>query len=91
MNKKGEWEVKIKKIENGYIAEWEDEYDEGGRYHTVTRTFEEEENAEEELSERKAMAKLIWWLMEYFGIYHSKHNKYNLVVSIKNNKQEENQ
>jgi hypothetical protein len=40
------------------------------------------EEPESETGELEAMKKLLWFTMEHFGLYYSKHNKQNLVVEI---------
>jgi hypothetical protein len=78
MNKKGLWEIKIRKVENGYICSWEEE-SEGEADYFIKREqiFEEKEN--EENSELK---EALLFIKEYFGINYSKHNKKNLIVEI---------
>jgi len=40
------------------------------------------------LAELEAFQNLIFELMDFYGIYYSKHNKYNLIVKIEGNNDE---
>ncbi len=71
-----DWELEIKKADNGYILK--------GRFgdseQVSYRIIEEEDDEDGEL---KAMEKLLYEVKEYFGVYYSKHNKKNLIIEIK--------
>lgn len=76
------WAIGIMRVSNGYILKWYDE-DEEDREFPQSMVIEEEEGGE-----LKAAQKMLWEVLEYFGIYYSKHNKRNLVVKIEGNKDE---
>lgn len=40
------------------------------------------EEPDTEIGELEAMQKLLWFVKEHFGVFHSKHNKQNLVIEI---------
>ena len=88
MNKNGDWEIKIRKVENGYILEWEDESESQENYFiNNTKVFEIEENCDEDkLNELKTLENVLWEITNYFGVYYSKHDKYNLTISIDDKK-----
>lgn len=69
------WAMGIMRASNGFILKWYDEDDEGREY-PQTLVIEEVDG------ELKAAQKMLWEVLEYFGIYHSKHNKENLVIKI---------
>jgi hypothetical protein len=79
-NKKGFWEIKIRKVNNGYICSWEEESENQEDY------FKKEQKVFEEIDddELKNMREMLLFIKEYFGINYSKHNKKNLVVEIEN-------
>jgi hypothetical protein len=74
-------ELDIERVSNGYvITEW-DENDEGEQIDRQTVI----EEPDTETGELEAMQNLLWFIMEVFGVYYSKHNKRNLVVEIQDN------
>lgn len=84
------WNVEIEKIENGFLATYKTEYNDG----TLKQErfcFEEEFNDEifEEYktndNEKIAFSKMCKWLCEYFGIQYEKYRNDNL--NIKWNKE----
>jgi len=74
MNK---WALHIEKSNNGYILQGK-----FGNSESITKQVIEIEDAEEWISERKAMQQLMWELMDYFAVFNSKHDKYRLDVRI---------
>ncbi len=78
------WDLHVEKISNGYIARFIDENDDGGKF-LRTVVFEILENEDAELETMKG---LLWFIMEHFGIYYSKHNNKNLVPEIKGGENE---
>lgn len=71
------WSLGIIRSDNGYILKWYEENEDGQQVpHTLV--FEESEVG----GELEAAHKMVWEVLEYFGIYYSKHNKKNLVVKI---------
>lgn len=75
------WEIKVKKVTNGYLAEWWEDGDDNA-FTEFQQVFEEPDN---ETGELEAMQNLLWFIKETFGVMHSKHNKRNLVVEIQEN------
>jgi hypothetical protein len=67
--------IQITQINNGYILEWEEELDEG--FAQGLHVIEEHD------TELKAMQELLWFIQEFFGVFHSKHNKENLYIEIR--------
>lgn len=73
-----DWELTIKKVNNGYIIE----------PHEITEeilgkfVFEIQDN---ELGDLIAMQEVLNSVKEYLGILYSKHNKSNLVIDIEDN------
>lgn len=78
------WAIGIEKVLNGYICRWYDEDDEGKPI-IHTRVFEE---IDEENGELEAMRNMLYCVKEHFAVYYSKHNPYNLDISVKKNKEE---
>jgi len=78
------WEAKIIKAENGYIVEYEDEVDDN-RFISRKEVFEinekygEDEQRKEEI---ELFIKVVWWMLEHFGLYYDKWSKYNLTMNI---------
>ena len=69
--------VNIRHVGNGYICSWWEGKDEGV-------VFEEEDV---EKGDIVCMVKLLYFVKEHFGIYYSKHNKYNLEIKVVKNKE----
>ena len=76
------WEMKIKKVENGYICEIPEELAEG------ENTIKLYQETDKENSELETMKELLYDIKEYFGIFNSKHKKFNLNIYIEENKNE---
>lgn len=78
-----DWTVNIDKVSNGYIMEVENEVENGT---LVTRLVFEESEAYSDMvarrSELDTFCKLIWELANYFAIYNSKHERYNLIIGV---------
>jgi hypothetical protein len=74
-----EWKLEIKKVNNGYILKGKFENSD-----IVTeRVFEENYLDHPKL---EAMKTILYEIMEYFGIYNSKHNTHDLKIEIKKKK-----
>ena len=80
------WECSIEKVENGFLATYEAEYDDGS---PRTEKFVFEQSYDEDLkeeyktldNEKIALAKMIKWLSEYFGYSYDKYSKENLNIA----------
>jgi hypothetical protein len=68
------WEIKIEKIENGFILSHEEEIEED-----VPRVMKEV--IEEGDDEKETMTRLLERVAEYFGIQHDKFAKDNLNIT----------
>lgn len=68
----------VKHCDNGYIICYYDE--ELGKEKKII--FEDQYT---EIGDLEAMKNLLWFIKEHFGVFHSKHNKQNLVIEIKGN------
>lgn len=80
-----DWSMNISKAENGYICEWYEEIEDN---HLTKKQYVIEE-LECEYCELQAMRDLLYFIKEYFGLYHSKHDKFNLYVEVKEEEQEQ--
>lgn len=83
-----EWEIKIRKVENGFICSWKEESEnEDNLLLNKQVVFEtKEENTEDiNLDEYKNMQNVLDFIKEHFGIHYSKHNKSNLIIKIEKN------
>ena len=81
-----DWSINISKAENGYICEWYEEVDDGHYSNKKQWVIEEKDT---EYGELDAMKYLLHLVKEHFGIYHSKHNKFNLYVEVKEREEQE--
>ena len=68
-----EWEINIKKVNNGFIVTHENEENEELQTKLVF---------EDNLTDLVVMQNLLYYIKEYFGCYYSKHNKENLDITI---------
>jgi hypothetical protein len=81
-----DWEIKIRKAENGYICSWEEESeDDEPRILKREQIFEDKEEDEEKGLD--CMKEVLHFIAEHFGINYSKHNKRNLKIQIENTKE----
>ena len=81
MNKKGFWEIKIRKVNNGYTCSWEDESDsEDGYFIKYQQVFQYDDS---EFSELICIKNVLDFVAEHFGTSYSKHNKKNLNIEVK--------
>ena len=69
------WELKIEKIENGYVLSHEEEI-EDGKFKTTKEVVEERGE-----DEKEAMTRLLEGVAEYFGIQHDKFAADNLNIA----------
>lgn len=78
-----EWKLEIRRANNGYILK--------GRFGDSEIISEEIiELDEKDINiDIHTMQKVLWTVMEYFGVYYSKHSKKNLVINIEKNKENE--
>ena len=81
-----DWSINIIKAENGYICEWYVEDHENDHFVKKQHVIEETDC---ENCELQAMHDLLYFVKEHFGLYHSKHNRFNLYVEIKDEEQEQ--
>jgi len=77
------WAIAVERVTNGYICRWYDE-DEEGKPFIVSEVFEEIDTPEKEL---EATRNMLCRVKEHFGVFYSKHNKFNLDISIHKNKE----
>ena len=85
---KMEWEIKIRKVENGFICTWKEESEnEDNLILNKQVVFEtKEENIKDvNLDEYKNMQNVLNFIKEHFGINYSKHNQSNLIIKIEKN------
>ena len=68
--------LRIERIGNGFIVKFRDE---NGNKEKMA--FEEMEDAPDELDATRSM---LHFVLDYFGIYQSKHNARNLVIEVRN-------
>ena len=83
MNKEGNWEVTVRKVNNGFICKYEEETEDGEGFYTSEVLFELKDTEDGELENMK---ELLYWIKEHFGIYWSKHNKTNLDIELNKEK-----
>ena len=78
------WALGIIRSDNGYILKWYEESEDGQQ---IPHALVVEESDEED-GELKAAQKMLREVLEYFGVYYSKHHAKNLVVKIEGEKDE---
>ena len=77
---RNDWKLVIKKARNGYIL--------SGKFADSDLVSDMVmEIPEKEFGEQEAAQKVLWEVLEYFGVYYSKHSKKNVVVAIKETKE----
>jgi len=76
-----EWQLTIKKADNGFILESHTEGSDGDLF-LNKRVIEEDDG------ELEAMKDLLWAVKEHFGTYWNKHNKKNLNIKIEEEKED---
>lgn len=91
-----EWEVKITKAQNGYLMTYKEDisdHDNKKRYKITREVFENDNDKEfisnwDEVDKNSidskdvAMYNLLWAIKDYFGHFHNKHQKVNLVIKF---------
>lgn len=84
MNKKNQWEVSIRKVDNGFICSYEDQLDDGS-FKIEEVIFEEKESYDEDnKNELNTMKEMFLWVKDYFGVHWNKYSKENLDIKIGN-------
>ena len=73
------WILRIEKGGNGYILQGK-----FGDSELISKEVIEikDSGIEEDLAERKAIQELFWLVMDYFAVFNSKHNRYNIEIKI---------
>ena len=89
MNKMNDFELKIIKVNNGFICEHlETEIDNDGDYNykLCKSVFAlDDESKEDSLENREVVAKLLNYVLHYFGEVGSKHDDYRVNVVVDKN------
>ena len=75
-------ELKIIQIENGFICEYDDQNEDGNGTHTVKLVFEDLNN--DEFSYLDTFTRMLYYIVEHFGMSGSKHDKKRIKISTKN-------
>lgn len=81
---KEDWSLKITKVKNGFIVEHHESTSDG--YIKEQLVFEESDH--DDFSELIAAEDMLYYIIEHFGLYGSKHDKKRLRVTIDVNKNE---
>ena len=76
-------EIKIIKADNGFICEWEQEYDDS--INTFTKQMVFENKQEDNKGDLECFGDLAFFIKEYFGLYTNKHSKYKIDFSVVSN------
>ena len=71
-----DYSIKIKRAENGYIAEWVEEKEKGD-FSKEQRVFEDKDDIE---NNGEAIVRLLYAVAEHFGIYYDKYAERNLNI-----------
>ncbi len=80
------WEITIKKVDNGYILSVPEQSTEGfkdGKELTVINLRQSvlEDPGENENTEKETMGRVLGEIADYFGFHYQKYNKNNLKIS----------
>ena len=67
------WEIKIKRVCNGYILEWEEQ-------ETDTLILKQSEIIEDGNCDKATMTRLLEYISEYFGNFNDKYGSENLEI-----------
>jgi len=76
----------IEKVNNGFVLDKEPEV-EGFNNITVVEEIQDPFDSTNE-NELKTVQNLLYEIMEYYGVFNSKHNKYRLDIEIVNQEEE---
>lgn len=79
------WELNIEKVSNGYVLTGKF----GDSEIIEKKVITLEENLEIKNAKLEAIRQVMWEVQEFFGVYNSKHDKYNLDIKIIENESEE--
>lgn len=70
------YEIKIRRVDNGYILEWDEPYGDGVDGTVIQQEVIQDDDADE----LKSQEELLWRIREYFGILGSKHDTERLTI-----------
>lgn len=74
------WNLNIEAVNNGYILTGNEDEETGNKPKTV---FEEKEEIQDDnLNESHVVRRMLYEIMNYFGIFNSKHKKYKLEIIV---------
>jgi len=84
------WELKIKKVENGFVVGYEEELATETKTNFVNdvssteinETVFEYKKTDENDTDLETVEDLLYHILEYFGVNYSKHNKRNIQIKI---------
>jgi hypothetical protein len=73
--------VLIAAVSNGWVIQILDGDEGEFEYHSEAISYDPQ-LMDDDLSEKKAICDLLWRVLEGISVFHSKHNKYNVVPSV---------
>jgi hypothetical protein len=79
-----QWKAEVERVSNGFLLTTFETNDVGEEVKEtiviqMKESFTDEQNR---LSELKATKELLFQIIEYFGMHHNKHSKYNIEITI---------
>ena len=79
------WEMKIRRVSNGYVVQLSDEDAEGKPFFRE-EVFPDVEALDPRLSQVQTMEDLLFAVAGHFSCFNSKHDKWNLKIEVVENK-----
>jgi len=73
--------MEIKQADNGFVAEWQEDYQDGEGSYTRRMAFECNPD-EGEKGELECFGNLAFFVKEHFGLYTGKHSQYRIDFSV---------
>ncbi len=83
------WELLIRKVDKGFVVRRLEELDgkeDDTSIEEKSIVFQErDENMESLENDLESVRDMLYYVLEYFGIFHSKHNEKNIKIEVETN------
>jgi len=77
----------IKRVSNGFEIQISEGEDENGNIKISEMVIQEKDNIIDDMDDLEAAQNLLYQVLETFGYHYSKHNKRNIEIKIKKNRE----
>ena len=73
------WKAEIERLENGFVVQFPNYTDNEGQEYNLKLVFEDDE---EEFGRVESLGRVLWELVEYFGLLGSRYDKKRIRIEL---------